>query len=351
MRKLIKFMLPIATGILSLSLGACAKQDLSQINEDSNIPTSETSGFTMEPNDIIVEAINVEGFTILESIQKDDFLNSSTFKKEEDIKKEYKSLTTTTNYSFHGANHVNEDCVKIYKKVTIDFSTFNLSYFESMWIEGEERGVIHMETAKVDNSYQVLYSISYNSFPMDSLMYQRHGVGSRVFYYYDDYPKKQVSGKAKGYFLMSSNEEYMNTLLSESIGNCIYNENYFDFSDTTGYKKDDTYIVLGQHNQIGLEFNNGIVTKKMDYDRTRQTSFGYHEAYVLNDSNQLDRALEMSDEYKKIEGINLNSEYLPLAWPDFSLLYYISNSLNNEDSYPIEVLNDLTIVECEVESK
>lgn len=350
MRKLIKFMLPITTGILSLSLGACAKQDLSQINEESNISTSETSGFIMEPNNIIVEAINVEGFTKLESIQQDDFLNSTTFKKEEDIIKEYKSLTTITNYSYHGPNHVNEDCVKIYKKVTIDFSTFNLSCFESMWIEGEERGVIHMETAKVDNSYQVLYSINYNSFPMDSLKYQRHGVGSRAFYHYDYYPKKQVSGKTKGYFLLSSNEEYMNTLLSESIGNCIYNENYFDFSYTTGYKKDDTYV-LGMHNQIGLEFNNGIVTKKMDYDRTRQMSFGYHEAYVLNDSNQLDRALEMSDEYKKIEGINLNSEYLPLAWPDFSLLYYISNSLNNEDSYPIEVLNDLTIVEREVESK
>ncbi len=327
-------MLPIATGILSLSLVACAKQDLSQINE--------------EPNNIIVEAINVEGFTKLETIQKDDFLNSTTFKKEEDIKKEYKSLTTTTNYSYHGANHVNEDCVKIYKKVTIDFSTFNLSYFESMWIEGEERGVIHMETAKVDNNYQVLYSISYNSFPMDSLNYQRHGVGSRAFFPYDDYPKKQVSGKTKGYFLMSSNEEYMNTLLSESIGNCIYNENYFNFSDTTGYKKDDTYVVVIEwNNHIGLEFNNGIVTKKMDYDRTKQTSFGYHEAYVLNDSNQLDRALEMSDEYKKIEGINLNSEYLPLAWPDFSLLYYISNSLNNENYYPKEVLNDLTIVERE----
>ena len=345
-------MLPIATGILSLSLGACAKQDLSQINEESNISTSETSSFTMEPNNIIVEAINVEGFTKLETIQKDDFLNSTTFKKEEDIKKEYKSLTTTTNYSYHGANHLNEDCVKIYKKVTIDFSTFNLSYFESMWIEGEERGVIHMETAKVDNSYTVLYSISYNSFPMDSLDYQRYGVKFKALYHYDYYPKKQVSGKTKGYFLLPSNEEYMNTLLSESIGNCIYNENYFYFSDTTGYKKDDTYVVVIEwNNQIGLEFNNGIVTKKMDYDRTKQTSFGYYEAYVLNGSNQLDRALEMSDEYKKIEGINLNDEYLPLARPDFSLLYYISNSLNNENYYPKEVLNDLTIVECEVESK
>ncbi|WP_147387568.1 hypothetical protein [Anaeroplasma bactoclasticum] len=333
MRKLVKFMLPIATSILSLSLGACAKQDLSQINE--------------EPNNIIAEAINVEGFTKLESIQKDDFLNGTTFKKEEDIKKEYKSLTTTTNYSYHGANHLNEDCVKIYKKVTIDFSTFNLSYFESMWIEGEERGVISMETAKVDNSYTVLYSISYNSFPMDSLDYQRYGVKSRAFYHYDYYPKKQVSGKTKGYFLLSSNEEYMNTLLSESIGNCIYEENYFNLCYTTGYKKDDTYIVLAMNNQIGLEFNNGIVTKKMDYDRTRQTSFGYYEAYVLNGSNQLDRALEMSDEYKKIEGINLNDEYLPLARPDFSLLYYISNSLNNENYYPKEVLNDLTIVDCE----
>ena len=114
-----------------------------------------------------------------------------------------------------------------------------------------------------------------------------------------------------------------------------------------GYKKDDTYIVVEMNNQIGLEFNNGIVTKKMDCDRTKQTSFGYREVYVLNDSNQLDRALEMSDEYKKIEGINLNDEYLPLACPDFSLLYYISNSLNNENYYPKEVLNDLTIVERE----
>ena len=343
MRKLIKFMLPIAAGILAFSLGACAKQDLSQINEEYNISTSETSSFIMESNNIIAEAINVEGFTKLESIQKDDFLNNTTFKKEEDIKKEYKSLTTTTNYSYHGLNHINKDCVKIYKKVTIDFSTFNLSYFESMWIDGEERGVISMETAKVDNSYTVLYSISYNSFPMDSLDYQRHGVGSR----YDYYQNKQVSGKTKGYFLLSSNLEYMNTLLSESIGNCIYEENYFDLSYTTGYKKDDTYIVVEMNNQIGLEFNNGIVTKKMDCDRTRQQSFGYHEAYVLNDSNQLDRALEMSEEYKKIEGIHLNDEYLPLAWPDFSLLYYISNSLNNENYYPKEVLNDLTIVERE----
>jgi hypothetical protein len=327
-----------------LSLGACAKQDLSQINEESNISTSETSSFIMEPNNIIALAINVEGFTKLESIQKDDFFNSTTFKKEEDIKKEYKSLTTTTNYSYHGLNHINKDCVKIYKKVTIDFSTFNLSYFESMWIEGEERGVISMETAKVDNSYTVLYSISYNSFPMDSLDYQR--VGSRAFYPYDYYPKKLLSGKTKGYFLLSSNEEYMNTLLSESIGNCIYEENYFDLSYTTGYKKHDIYIVVEMNNQIGLEFNNGIVTKKTNCDRTRQTSFGYHEVYVLNNSNQLDRALEMSDEYKKIEGINLNDEYLPLARPDFSLLYYISNSLNNENYYPKEVLNDLPIVDC-----
>jgi hypothetical protein len=50
-----------------LSLGACEKQDLSQINE--------------EPNNIIDEAINVEGFSKLESIQKDDFLNGTTFKK------------------------------------------------------------------------------------------------------------------------------------------------------------------------------------------------------------------------------------------------------------------------------
>jgi hypothetical protein len=139
----------------------------------------------------------------------------------------------------------------------------------------------------------------------------------------------------------------MNTLLSESIGNCIYEENYFNLCYTTAYKKDDTYIVLAMNNQICLEFNNGIVTKKMDYDRTRQTSFGYYEAYVLNGSNQLDRALETSYEYKKIEGINLNDEYLPLARPDFLLLYYISNSLNNENYYPKEVLNDLTIVDCE----
>lgn len=347
MRRLIKFMLPIATGILSLSLGACAKQDLSQINEESNISTSETTSFIMDSNNIIALAINVEGFTKLESIQKDDFFNSTTFKKEEDIKKKYKSLTTTTNYSYHGPNHINKDCVKIYKKVTIDFSTFNLSYFESMWIEGEEKGVISLETAKVDNSYTVLYSISYNSFPMDSLHYQRHGVGSRAFYHYDYYPNKLVSGKTKGCFLLSSNEDYMNTLLSESIGNCIYEENYFNPSYTTGYKKDDTYTIVEMNNQIGLEFNNGIVTKKTDCDRTRQTSFGYHEAYVLNNSNQLDRALEMSEEYKKIEGIHLNDEYLPLAWPDFSLLYYISNSLNNENYYPKEVLNDLTIVERE----
>ena len=333
MKKLIKFMLPIATGILSLSLGACGSKNLSQINEESS--------------NIIAEAINVEGFTKLETIQKDNFLNSTTFKKEKDIKKEYKSLTTTTNYSYHGPNHINEDCVKIYKKVTIDFFTFNLSYFESVWIEGEERGVISLETAKVNNSYTVLYSISYNSFPIDSLDYQLYDVKSRAFYHYDYYPNKQVSGKTKGYFLLSSNEEYMNTLLSESIGNCIYDENYFNLSYTTGYKKDDTYIVVQMNNQIGLEFNNGIVTKKTDCDRTRQTSFGYHEAYVLNDSNQLDRALEMSDEYKKIEGIHLNDEYLPLAWPDFSLLYYISNRLNNENYYPKEVLNDLSIVECE----
>jgi hypothetical protein len=73
---------------------------------------------------------------------------------------------------------------------------------------------------------------------------------------------------------------------------------------------------------------------------------GYNEQDCLC-VGRTDWSIEREFEYKKIEGIHLNDEYLPLAWPDFSLLYYISNSLNNENYYPKEVLNDLTIVERE----